>query len=178
MRGLIATSLADARFGLIILVLAALLAGCADNTPAPVVTETPTLACAGPVPCTPPEPRASDRFAQQRALWAQPVLFDTDKTTIRADARPIVTRVAALLVASPGTRVIIEGHADERGTREYNLALGARRATAYRSALIAAGVSAGQITDTVSYGKERPAVAGSTEAAWAQNRRALVSLQE
>jgi len=178
MRGLIATSLADARFGLLILVLAALLSGCSDNTPAPITTTTAEPALGGSAPYPPNEVSALQAFSQQRAVWAQPVLFDTDKTTIRADARPIVARVAALLVASPGTRVIIEGHADERGTREYNLALGGRRATAYRSALLAAGVPAGQITDTVSYGKERPAVAGSTEAAWAQNRRALVSLQE
>ena len=178
MRGLIADSLADMRFGLVILVLAALLSGCADNTSAPITTTTADPTLGGSAPYPPLGAGALDRFAQQRALWAQPILFDTDKTTIRADARPIVTRVAALLAASPGTRVIIEGYADERGTREYNLALGARRATAYRSALIAAGVPAGQITDTVSYGKERPAVVGSTDVAWAQNRRALVSLQE
>lgn len=178
MRGLVFDSLADMRFGLLVLTLAALLAGCADNAPAPIATTTVEPAFGGSAPHQTLGAGASDRFAQQRALWAQPVLFDTDKTTIRADARPIVTRVAALLAASPGTRVIIEGYADERGTREYNLALGARRATAYRLALIAAGVPTGQITDTVSYGKERPAVAGSTEAAWAQNRRALVSLQE
>jgi peptidoglycan-associated lipoprotein len=68
--------------------------------------------------------------------------------------------------------VTVEGHCDERGTREYNLALGERRATAVRNALVALGISPNRIK-TISYGKERPAVLGSNEAAWAQNRRGV-----
>ena len=173
MRGLILDSLADMRFGLLILTLAALLSGCQDTVPVP--------ACGASAPCTPRPnlgPGISDSFPEQRSLWTVPVLFDTDKSTIRADAKPIVARIAALFATYPQSRVIIEGHADERGTREYNLALGARRASSYRLALIAAGAPPERIVDTISYGKERPAVAGSTEAAWAQNRRAIAVLQE
>ncbi|HEV2674450.1 MAG TPA: OmpA family protein [Aliidongia sp.] len=165
MRGLILDTLADVRLGLLVLTLAALLTGCQDQN---IRDQT------GPG-------IAIDRIAttqQGQPDWLIPVLFDTDKSTIRADAKPIVTRIAALFGMYPQSRAIVEGYADERGTREYNLALGARRANAYRSALIAAGVPARQIADTVSYGKERPAVAGSTEAAWAQNRRAIVVLQQ
>ena len=80
-------------------------------------------------------------------------------------------RQAAFLNANPALTVTIEGHCDERGTREYNLALGERRATAARDFLLAQGVDSARIR-TISYGKERPAMAGSTEAAWSKNRRA------
>ena len=76
------------------------------------------------------------------------------------------------MAANPGVRVTIEGHADERGTREYNLALGDRRATAARNHLVSKGVDAGRMT-VISWGKERPAATGSDEASWAQNRRAV-----
>ena len=72
----------------------------------------------------------------------------------------------------PAVTVQVEGHADERGTREYNLALGQRRANAARDVLVAGGVAGGRIS-TISYGKDRPAALGSTEEAWAQNRRAV-----
>jgi peptidoglycan-associated lipoprotein len=175
MRGLIATSLADARLGLLILVLAALLSGCAD-TYRDGVTGTATSTCTSA--CAHQGPGIDDRFLEQRELWAEPVLFETDKAAIRANDKPVVARIAALFTTYPQSRVIVEGYADERGTRDYNLALGARRAAAYRAALIAAGAPPARIVDIVSYGKERPAVAGSTEAAWAQNRRAIVVLQE
>jgi peptidoglycan-associated lipoprotein len=80
-------------------------------------------------------------------------------------------RQAAFLNANPALTVTIEGHCDERGTREYNLALGERRATAARDFLLAQGVDSARIR-TISYGKERPAMAGSTESAWSKNRRA------
>lgn len=80
-------------------------------------------------------------------------------------------RQAAFLNANPALTVTIEGHCDERGTREYNLALGERRATAARDFLLAQGVDAARIR-TISYGKERPAVSGSNNASWAKNRRA------
>ena len=80
-------------------------------------------------------------------------------------------RQAAFLNANPALTVTIEGHCDERGTREYNLALGERRATAARDFLLAQGVDSARIR-TISYGKERPAMAGSTEASWSKNRRA------
>ena len=104
------------------------------------------------------------------------VLFETDRSSIRADQRPILERQAAWMARNAGVRVQVEGHADERGTREYNLALGQRRANAARDVLVAGGVSGARIS-TISYGKDRPAALGSDEGAWAQNRRAVTVVQ-
>jgi len=103
------------------------------------------------------------------------VFFDTDQYTVRADARPVLQAQAAWLARYPQVRVIIEGNADERGTREYNLALGARRAQAVRDMLVSQGVAANRI-ETVSYGKERPLDGGSGEEAWARNRNARTAI--
>ena len=100
------------------------------------------------------------------------VLFDTDRSNIRADQRPVLERQARWMGQYPAVQVMVEGHTDERGTREYNLALGQRRANAARDVLVAGGV-AGTRIQTISYGKDRPEALGSTEAAWAQNRRAV-----
>ena len=100
------------------------------------------------------------------------VFFDFDKSGIRPDSAEILNRQAAWLKKFPNHVVVIEGHCDERGTREYNLALGDRRANAVREYLISVGVSTNRI-ETISYGKERPAVVGSTESAWSQNRRGV-----
>jgi peptidoglycan-associated lipoprotein len=104
------------------------------------------------------------------------VFFDFDKSTLKPEARTTVERWAAWLKTYPQNRVMIEGHADERGTREYNLALGERRANAAMAYLVSLGIDQNRVR-TISYGKERPAVLGSNEAAWAQNRRAVVVLQ-
>lgn len=101
------------------------------------------------------------------------VFFDYDQSDLRPDARATVERQAQWLRTYPGVQVTVQGHADERGTREYNLALGERRATAVRNYLVALGIEAGRI-DTISYGKERPAVLGSNEESWAQNRRGVL----
>lgn len=103
------------------------------------------------------------------------VFFGFDRFDVSAEARATLDRQAAWLQQYPNTSVTIEGHADERGTREYNLALGDRRANSVKNYLVAAGVPATRIT-TISYGKERPAVLGSNESAWAQNRRAVTVL--
>lgn len=100
------------------------------------------------------------------------VYFGTDKHTLTSEARSTLKKQARWLKRHPDLNVVIEGHTDERGTREYNLALGARRANSVRNYLIALGVSADRI-ETVSYGKERPAVMGSNPKAWAKNRRAV-----
>ncbi len=100
------------------------------------------------------------------------VFFGFDKSDLTAEARATLDRQAAWMKKYPAIKVTVEGHADERGTREYNLALGERRASAAQNYLVAAGVSADRVK-TVSYGKERPAVLGSNEAAWAQNRRSV-----
>ena len=104
------------------------------------------------------------------------VFFDFDSSVIRADQRPVLQRQAQWMGTHSAVRVQVEGHADERGTREYNLALGQRRANAARDALVASGVNGSRIT-TISYGKDRPAALGSDEASWAQNRRAVTVVQ-
>jgi peptidoglycan-associated lipoprotein len=101
----------------------------------------------------------------------QDVHFDFDRSALRDDAKNICQEIAAYLKAHPRTALVIEGHCDERGTAEYNLALGDRRATAVKSYLVSLGVPATELS-TVSFGKERPLDPGHTEAAWAKNRRA------
>lgn len=100
------------------------------------------------------------------------VFFDFDQSTVRADQRPVLQRQAAWLAQYPQNQVMVEGHTDERGTREYNLALGQRRANSARDVLVASGVSGSRI-QTISYGKDRPDALGSDETAWARNRRAV-----
>ena len=102
--------------------------------------------------------------------------FDYDQSDLRSDARATVEKQAQWLKQYTNVSVMIEGHADERGTREYNLALGEKRAMSIRNYLIALGVDAGRL-QTISYGKERPAVMGSDETAWAQNRRGVLVVQ-
>lgn len=103
------------------------------------------------------------------------VYFDFDKFDIRADAQPILAAQASWLNRYPAVQVRIEGNCDERGTREYNLALGARRANSVREFLTAHGVDPGRIT-TISYGKERPIDPGTGEEAWAKNRNAHTAI--
>jgi peptidoglycan-associated lipoprotein len=99
------------------------------------------------------------------------VHFDFDRAALRAEDKGVVDANARWLVAHPGTLVLIEGHADERGTNEYNLALGENRARVTRDGLVARGVAASRIT-VVSYGEERPTCGQTSEACWAKNRRA------
>lgn len=115
---------------------------------------------------------AEATLSDQLVSIGDTVLFDFDSSTLSSDAQGVLRRQAAFLSAHPAVRIIIEGHCDERGTREYNLALGERRASATRDFLVAQGVNAARIR-IVSYGKERPAAVGSNETAWAQNRRSV-----
>ncbi len=96
--------------------------------------------------------------------------FDYDQDAIKAEDRPILDRKAAILKANPTLRIRISGHADERGSDEYNLVLGNKRALAAKNYLMAQGVDAARI-DITSFGEERPVDSGSNEAAWAKNRR-------
>lgn len=100
------------------------------------------------------------------------VFFEFDSSSVRGDQRDVLVRQAGWLNQYPQVKATIEGHTDERGTREYNLALGQRRANSARDVLVASGV-AGSRLSTISYGKDRPAALGSDESAWAQNRRAV-----
>ena len=109
---------------------------------------------------------------QSFAVTSDTVNFGTDMYDIDATARGILDSQADWLQRYPAARITIEGHCDERGTREYNLALGDRRANSAKNYLVARGIAASRIT-TISYGKERPLALGSDEASWAQNRRAV-----
>ena len=100
------------------------------------------------------------------------VFFDFDKFDIKPEARTILQKQADWLKANPGVSITVEGHADQRGTREYNLALGERRATSVKNFLVALGINDGRVT-IISFGKERPVALGSNDVAWAQNRRGV-----
>ncbi len=103
------------------------------------------------------------------------IFFDTDSSSIRADAQGILSRQAQWLNKYGNYAIVVEGHADERGTREYNLALGARRAAAARDFLVARGVASNRLK-TISYGKERPVAVCDDISCWSQNRRAVTTL--
>jgi peptidoglycan-associated lipoprotein len=105
------------------------------------------------------------------------VFFTLNSSEISAEGQQILQRQAQWLQHYPNVTVTIEGHCDERGTREYNLALGERRANAAKNVLVAAGIPAARI-QTISYGKERPIIPGSTEEAWAQNRVAITVVNQ
>jgi peptidoglycan-associated lipoprotein len=113
--------------------------------------------------------------ADLRATAGDRVFFAYDKSDITAESRQILQKQADWMKKYQSVTVTIEGHCDERGTREYNLALGERRATAVKNVLVALGIPANRVS-TISYGKERPAVVGSNEAAWAQNRRGVTTV--
>lgn len=104
------------------------------------------------------------------------VFFGYDQYDLSAESRATIERQAQWLRTYPNVNVIVEGHCDERGTREYNLALGEKRAMAVRNYLIANGVSPNRV-QTISYGKERPVVLGSDSTSWAQNRRGVLVVQ-
>jgi len=116
------------------------------------------------------EPGSPQDF--QRSVMSDTIHFALDQYDIDPQSRSILDSQAAWLMKWPNRRITIEGHCDERGTREYNLALGDRRANAAKNYLAAKGIDPARIT-TISYGKERPIALGSDEASWAQNRRAV-----
>lgn len=129
-------------------------------------TETPPPADQGPAPGT---------EAHFVATAGDRVFYDLDRSTLTAAGRETLRRQADWLNAYPGANILIAGNCDERGTREYNLALGARRANAARDYLVSLGVSPSRI-QTVSYGKERPSCRESSERCWALNRNATTMI--
>ena len=160
---------------LVALILTFLFVGCAKEEPPPPTTEPPPRPVAppppppAPTPPPPPGPSISQQAFQE--FQNQDISFDFDKYDLRTDARTVLDRKASFLNQNSSVRVQIEGHCDERGTNEYNLALGERRANAAKQYLTTAGISAGRLS-TISYGEERPLDPGHNEAAWARNRRA------
>jgi peptidoglycan-associated lipoprotein len=142
--------------------------------PAPPVAPAPPAAKA-PAPVPPPPPVAPPAPVAVKEAAKEPpvgdIFFDYDEAVIRPDGKETLNKNVEWLRANPKPNVIIEGHCDERGTQEYNLALGQRRATAAQDYLVASGIDEKRIK-TISYGKERPFVAGHDESAWQWNRRA------
>lgn len=165
------------------LVAALFLASCAStplqDTPAPVTDKS---TASGTTTTPPTDPRAVARVEPNAStvdplndpaspLSRRSVFFDFDEFVIKPEFMPTVEAHARFLVANKTRRIVIEGNADERGSREYNLALGQKRADAAKTRLTLLGVADSQI-ETVSFGEERPRATGSDETAWAQNRRA------
>jgi peptidoglycan-associated lipoprotein len=145
-------------------------------TPAPV--STPTVVTIEPVATPAPMPTTrtdadsiAGRSINELSGMLKPAFFDYDKADIRGDARDVLSANATWLKKYPSVQFTIEGHSDERGTAQYNLALGDRRANAAKDYLVSLGVDASRIK-TVSYGKERPFATGHDEDSWQKNRRA------
>jgi peptidoglycan-associated lipoprotein len=149
------------------------LAGCAKKAPeelppAPIGTAQP----AGPTGPVGPGYAPGSQGDFLANTMSDRILFDTDRYNVDAQDQVVLQSQAQWLAQHPNSRVTIEGHCDERGTRDYNLALGERRANAAKNYLASLGVSPARMT-TVSYGKERPDALSSNQSAWAQNRRAV-----
>lgn len=129
---------------------------------------TARLTVTQPPPPPPPPPTVSDEDLFNQNI--KDIYFDYDKSDIRADQQSSISANSQFLNAHPNVTFTIEGHCDERGSTEYNIALGDKRATAVKNALVADGISASRIK-TISYGKEKPFCTESNEACWQQNRR-------
>jgi len=164
---------------LVALVMVAATAACGKSQ-APAQPEpqpqTPPRVQAPPARPAPAPSRddAAAREAERRriiSILEQVVHFDYDDVTIRPDAQQMLAAKVPVLRANPGIRIRLEGHADERGSVEYNLALGMRRANAVRQYLADFGIDASRF-ETFSYGEDRPSMQGASESAWSQNRRA------
>ena len=157
--------------------LAVTLGACGKKTPPADLSTLPTdPGATPPVTATDDSVDLIELPAMQADLVAKAgsdtVYFGTDQYALDESSKATLAAQARWMLANTSVRASIEGHADERGTREYNLALGERRANSAKDYLIANGVPAGRLT-LISWGKERPAAVGSDESAWAQNRRAV-----
>lgn len=169
---------------LLALGLAALLTACSSGVKlndVPVEDRNPTRVAPPPTTSMPDQTRVAPVSADSigsgqpgPANVSRLVYFDYDSYVIKPEFQNIIEAHARFLRSNNGRRVVIEGHTDERGGREYNLALGQRRSEAVRRALGLLGVTDAQV-EAVSFGKEKPAMPGSDEASWAQNRRAEIA---
>ena len=141
------------------------------KTPKPVPVEEPAPVVVDTTPTPPPPPPPPPPKPTLKAEQLQTVFFDFDKYNLRPDAKASLDANAALLKEFPDAIIKIEGHCDERGTVEYNLSLGEKRAKAVQDYLAGLGIAANRLS-IISYGKEKPLDPGHNEAAWAKNRRA------
>ncbi|MBO6837392.1 MAG: OmpA family protein [Alphaproteobacteria bacterium] len=162
-----------------LLAAATLVAACSTNEEEAVATnDTGSTQAAQPAPPPPPPAPsgpAEGSIEQFMQVAGDRVFFAYDSSELSAQAQSTLDAQASWLAAFPAVTITIEGHADERGTDDYNLALSARRAAAARDYLIARGISAGRI-ETLPLGESRPVATGSNEASWAQNRRSVTVL--
>jgi peptidoglycan-associated lipoprotein len=150
------------------------LSGCASKREAPAPAPVESRAAPAAVDTgSSIRPGSSEDF---RVNVGDTVTFDYDRYSVDADAQAALQRQAAWLNKYPAVMLTIEGYCDERGTREYNLALGARRAQAIREYLVSHGVSTNRL-DTISYGKERPICSESTKGCWSKNRRGVSAIR-
>ncbi|WP_395015574.1 peptidoglycan-associated lipoprotein Pal [Dongia sp.] len=150
-----------------------MLAACESGSGDPTITPNEISGRVTPEPPGGGEDISTDEYFRSKA--GNNVLFDTDRYALSADGQRTLQRQAIWLQQFPRRTVTIEGHADERGTREYNLALGERRAQAILDYLVALGVDPKRLK-TISYGKERPLCTAAEEACWSQNRRGVSTL--
>jgi len=181
------------RYALLFVGLSVGLSGCASCKSAwskiwpfghkpPVVAleapQPPVVATPQPTPVQVPTPQVTEPVRPEKAPTPEealkPVYFDFDSSVLRDDARRTLDQDVEWLKANPTVRVQVEGHCDERGTEEYNLHLGERRANAVKQYLVKSGIDQARLF-TISYGKDRPVDPGHNEAAWAKNRRAQFS---
>jgi peptidoglycan-associated lipoprotein len=152
--------------------LAACSSNSAKNRTAAELPPPPASSTTTTPPPAPTGPAAGSQADFVASVQSDTIHFDTDRYNVDAQSQAILQSQAQWLARYPNKRVTIEGHCDERGTRDYNIALGERRANAAKNYLISLGIDASRIS-TVSYGKERPIALGSDEASYAQNRRAV-----
>ena len=156
-------------FSVLFLLSATLLAGC-EQTP-PVVaggsSSTSAISSAGSIS------QSTEQTQSNNSTESTTVYFDFDSFDLTLGAQQKLAQTVQYFLANPSSSIIVEGHADERGTREYNLALGAKRASSVTDFLVANGIDALRIRQ-VSFGKEQPVEIGSNQAAWSKNRRAIV----
>ncbi|MGE0171498.1 MAG: peptidoglycan-associated lipoprotein Pal [Oligoflexales bacterium] len=150
-------------FGMVLVAMSLFLGNCTDDEQPEETVE----ASQPEVPATPPEDSLGDAAGDA----TKPVYFAFDDYTLNSDAQGQLNRLADFLKSSTSAIVQIEGHCDERGSIEYNLALGERRAQSVKNYLVQLGVDTGRLT-TISYGEEKPVTDGHEEGAWSQNRRA------
>ncbi len=162
------------------MLLISLLAACATDKPAQVATApaaAPVAAAPAPVAKTAQAaaPVATDALNDANSILSKrSAFFEFDKAVVKSVDQPMVQAHGQYLATNAGRNVVVEGNADERGSSEYNLALGNRRAESVKKILVVSGAKAGQIS-TVSFGEEKPRASGRNEAAWSQNRRADIT---
>jgi peptidoglycan-associated lipoprotein len=161
---------------LVLLVVSGVLAGCACPPPKsqPVAVEQPKVE---PAPTLVPAPSAAPAPTQDSLLTNRNIYYDFDSSALKDEYKAIITAHAKNLTDNPSLKVTIQGNCDERGSREYNLALGQRRADSVKRMMIMLGAKESQI-ETVSFGREKPRASGHNEEAWAENRRSDIVYQD